>query len=179
MSEVCSRNFLFIKFPGRDLGGLLTFLKGFRTEAWLASGLLVCLLPGFLYSFYLVLRLADLRETRRYSYWWNVLIMLSAIAQQVREDLKPSSSLEWKGQEESPRYLSTRLVFIMMMVSSVVLFENFNASYTSFLSVVSQAEPFHTIQELDQTGLTIGAAKGTAFQTMFKVLSVVRLEMVM
>ena len=56
-----------------------------------------------------------------------------------------------------------------MMFGSVVLFENFNASYTSFLSVVSEAKPFHTIEELDQTGLTIGAAKGTAFQTMFKV----------
>ena len=56
-----------------------------------------------------------------------------------------------------------------MMVGSVIIFENFNASYTSFLSVVNQAKPFHTIEELDQTGLTIGAAKGTAFQTMFKV----------
>ena len=55
------------------------------------------------------------------------------------------------------------------MLGSVVLFENFNASYTSFLSVVSQAKPFHTIEELDLTGLKIGAAKGTAFQTMFKV----------
>ena len=35
-----------------------------------------------------------------------------------------------------------------MMVTSVVLFENFGASYTSFLSVVTQSTPFQTSEEL-------------------------------
>ena len=43
-----------------------------------------------------------------------------------------------QGQEDSPRYLSTRMVFIMMMLTRVVLFENFSASYTFFLTEMGQ-----------------------------------------
>ena len=100
--EASSRNFLFIKYPGRDLGGLLTFLKGFRTQAWLASGLLVCLLPLLLFSSYLVLRLADMKETLEYNYWWNVLIMLSAVAQQVKQGIKNGTKLLVEGSRGVP-----------------------------------------------------------------------------
>ena len=61
------------------------------------------------------------------------------------------------------------MIFIYMMVASVVLFENFSASYTSFLSVVTQAKPFETIAGLEQTSFTIGAQAGTAYRTMFTV----------
>ena len=46
---------------------------------------------------------------------------------------------------------------------------SFSASYTSFLSVVTQAEPFKTIPELEQTNFKVGAQSGTAFQAMFTV----------
>ena len=77
------------------------------------------------------------------------------------------------------------MVFFFMFLASVVLFESFrkislllnssihwiifSASYTSFLSVVTQAEPFKTIPELEQTNFKLGAQTGTAFQTMFTV----------
>ena len=45
-----------------------------------------------------------------------------------------------------------------------------SASYTSFLSVVTQAQPFATIAELEQqTSFTVGAQEGTAFRNMFIV----------
>ena len=43
-----------------------------------------------------------------------------------------------QGQDQTPRFNSTRLVFIYMMLASVVLFENYSASYTSYLSVVTE-----------------------------------------
>ena len=61
------------------------------------------------------------------------------------------------------------MVFLFMFLASVVLFESFSASYTSFLSVVKEAQPFETISELEQTSYLIGAQEGTAFQSMFSV----------
>ena len=58
----------------------------------------------------------------------------------------------------------------MMMVTSVVLFENFGASYTSFLSVVTQATPFQTVEELyTNTQYKIGDKGGTNQRINFKV----------
>ena len=79
------------------------------------------------------------------------------------------------------------MIFFYMFLSSVVLFESFrkvrlekyfyiyiynltfSASYTSFLSVVSQAKPFETIADLEKTSLTVGAQEGTTFRNMFRV----------
>ena len=80
------RNHLFIKFPGRDLGGILTFLKGFRSDAWTACVILVLTLPSCLFCFYLVLRSTGSQETLPYNYFWNLLIMLAGLAQQVTTD---------------------------------------------------------------------------------------------
>ena len=79
------------------------------------------------------------------------------------------SNTIYQGPENAPSLISTRMIFIYMMVASVVLFENFSASYTSFLSVVTQAKPFETIAGLEQTSFTIGAQAGTAYRTMFTV----------
>ena len=46
-----------------------------------------------------------------------------------------------------------------------------SASYTSFLSVVKQAEPFTSIQELEETNYLLGAQAGTLYQSMFQVLN--------
>ena len=63
-------------------------------------------------------------------------------------------------------------MFLMMMVSSVVLFENFGASYTSFLSVVTQSKPFDSVEELyTKTEYKIGDKGGTNQKINFKVLT--------
>ena len=61
------------------------------------------------------------------------------------------------------------MVYLFMFLSSVVLFESFNASYTSFLSVVSQATPFETLAQLEDTNFVVGAMVGNPIQTMFRV----------
>ena len=61
------------------------------------------------------------------------------------------------------------------MVASVILFESFSASYTSFLSVVNQAKPFESIEELEKTSFTIGAQVGTAYRNMFMVNTLLRM----
>ena len=88
--------------------------------------------------------------------------------------------------EFEPCYLSTRIVFILILFSSVVLFQNFAASYTSFLSVINQEEnvlffvilkktfqikPFETISQLySDTGYIAGTLEGTVGGQIFKVL---------
>ena len=57
-----------------------------------------------------------------------------------------------------------------MFFSSVVLFQNFAASYTSFLSVVTQFTPFENFEQLyKNTDYMIGTRKGVAMYGMFKV----------
>ena len=87
----CSRNKLFLKFPGRDLGGVLAFLRGFRRDAWLALGGLLLSLPAALALAVLVLRLAGLHESQAWGYGANTLLYSAAVAQQVTQgDLGPS-----------------------------------------------------------------------------------------
>ena len=62
------------------------------------------------------------------------------------------------------------MLFLMMMLTSVVLFENFGASYTSFLSVVTQSKPFDSVEELyTKTEYKIGDKGGTNQKINFKV----------
>ena len=77
------RNKFFIKFPGRDLGGVLAFLKGFRNDAWLACGLFVFILPGALYLIHSILYNFGLYDQENWSFGWNFLVFLAALAQQV------------------------------------------------------------------------------------------------
>ena len=94
-------------------------------------------------------------ETEHMNYGWNLLIFLAGVAQQ--------------GQENSPSPITARMIFIYMMVASVILFESFNASYTSFLSVVNIFNPFETLTDLEQTSFIIGAQELTAYRSMFIV----------
>ena len=94
-------------------------------------------------------------EPEHLNYGWNLLIFLAGVAQQ--------------GQEHSPSLITARMIFIYMMVASVILFESFNASYTSFLSVVNIFNPFQTLQDLEQTNFIIGAQELTAYRNMFIV----------
>ena len=56
-----------------------------------------------------------------------------------------------------------------MFYSSVMLFNAFSASYTSFLSVIEVAEPFNSISELEQTDFIIGGPSGSTYKTNFEV----------
>ena len=57
-----------------------------------------------------------------------------------------------------------------MLFSSVILFQNFAASYTSFLSVVTQFTPFKNFEQLYlDTDYMIGTREGVAMYGMFKV----------
>ena len=56
-----------------------------------------------------------------------------------------------------------------MFLASVVLFNVFSASYTSFLSVVKTAQPFSNIQELEKSSFRIGAPPGSTYKTNFEV----------
>ena len=58
----------------------------------------------------------------------------------------------------------------MILLSSVVLFQNFAASYTSFLSVVAPLEPFDSVKTLwSDTNTIIGTREGVAMYDMFIV----------
>ena len=56
-----------------------------------------------------------------------------------------------------------------MFLCSVVLFNVFSASYTSFLSVVKTAQPFSNIQELEKSSFKIGAPPGSTYKINFEV----------
>ena len=58
----------------------------------------------------------------------------------------------------------------MMLMASVILFQNFAASYTSFLSVVTLYQPFDNIKTLyTDTEYLVGTRQGSAIYDMFKV----------
>ena len=73
--------------------------------------------------------------------------------------------LIFQGVEYDPQYWSTRIVFLLMMVSSVVIFEMYAASYTAFLAVVKLAVPFDSLLSMyKDTDFKIGSQVGTAFK---------------
>ena len=72
-----------------------------------------------------------------------------------------------QGLEHEPRYFSTRLVFLIMMSSSVVIFEMYAASYTAFLAVVKLAVPFDSLLTMyKNTDYRIGSPVGTAYKQL-------------
>ena len=79
----CSRVKFFVKYPGRDLGGLFLFLKGFRADTWIGFLLLLLVLPISLYLVYSALKLFGLHEPFHWNLLHNFLIYLGAIGQQV------------------------------------------------------------------------------------------------
>ena len=75
-----------------------------------------------------------------------------------------------QGSEDTPKYTSTRIVFLIIFLGSVLLFQNFSASYTSFLSVVTEFQPFDGIQNLyEDTEFEVGTPEGWVTREMFKV----------
>ena len=69
--------------PGRDLGGVLAFLRGFREDAWLACLVYILLLPAFLSITNIILLYFNLADTEHLNYGWNLLVFIGGVAQQV------------------------------------------------------------------------------------------------
>ena len=81
------RNKFFIKSPGRDLGGFLSFIQGFRLGAWLASVVFLITMPLVFFIIYKILVFFDLQEVTEWSVGWNLFTVTGAIVQQVRVKL--------------------------------------------------------------------------------------------
>ena len=112
--------------------------EGFTTNAWLTGLLALLIVPLFLTASANILTFFSLPEKRPFPYSWTVFTYLNAFAQ--------------KDAEYEPSRVSTRLIFLLMCLSSMITFNMFSASYTSFLSVVKVASPFSSIQ-VTLTGL--------------------------
>ena len=107
------------------MGVILKLSPGFSNEAWYFYIGFLFLVPAFLWISYRTLKYYRLTETHNFSYFINVYILFNALSQQ--------------GFEQDPSYMSSRIIFIAMFLSGVVIFETFSASYTSFLSGTSIA----------------------------------------
>ena len=102
------------------IGVILKLSPGFSNEVWDFYIGFLLLVPAFLWISYRTLKYYRLNETHNFSYFINVYILFNALSQQ--------------GFEQDPSYMSSRIIFIAMFLSGVVIFETFSASYTSLLS---------------------------------------------
>jgi len=67
--------------------------------------------------------------------------------------------------------MSSRIVFCIILFGSVLLFQGFSASYTSFLSVTTQLKPFETVEQLySDTDYKVGTREGVAAAAMFRTI---------
>ena len=77
------RNKFFIASPGRDLGGFLSFIQGFRLSAWLASLVFLITMPLVFFITYKILLFFELKEVTEWTVGWNLFAVTGAIVQQV------------------------------------------------------------------------------------------------
>ena len=77
------RNKFFIESPGRDLGGFLSFVQGFRLRAWLASVVFLITMPLVFFIIYKILFFFELQEVTEWTVGWNLFAVAGAIVQQV------------------------------------------------------------------------------------------------
>ena len=76
----------------------------------------------------------------------------------------------FQGADITPVYSSTRIIFWFIFIGGVVLFQNFSASYTSFLSVVRQQKPFDSLKELyEKDEYIAGVPEGWTTKDILKV----------
>ena len=79
----CLRIALFVKFPGRDLGGFFSFFRGFTYSAWFALFVFLLTVPAFLHVNYHVLKYFELEEPNSWKYFWNIFVLFGSLSQQV------------------------------------------------------------------------------------------------
>ena len=82
-------NQVFIKFPGRDIGGAWAVFLPLATDAWLATLAFTLVLPMFLFLCYRLLTKYNFVEKFSFGYGQNVFILLNAFSQQVTNKCLP------------------------------------------------------------------------------------------
>ena len=70
-------NQVFIKFPGRDIGGAWAVFLPLATDAWLATLAFTLVLPMFLFLCYRLLTKYNFVEKFSFGYGQNVFILLN------------------------------------------------------------------------------------------------------
>ena len=161
----------FIEFPGRDLGGYFSFIEGFRMEAWYACIAFVFSVPAVFVLIYKLLDYFEQKQNHEWNYLQTIFLIFGAVSQQVHTTFTMYVVIDCEqGTENTPKYTSTRIVFLIIFLGSVLLFQNFSASYTSFLSVVTEYKPFDGMQSLyEDTEFDVGTPEGWVTVEMFKV----------
>ena len=76
-------NSVFIKFPGRDIGGIWAVLLPLSKEAWIATLGLLLVVPFFLAFSYRVLKHFNITEAFSFGYGKSVYLFFNAFSQQV------------------------------------------------------------------------------------------------
>ena len=74
---------MYVKFPGRDLGGFFSFFRGFTYRAWYAVFIFLLTVPAFLHVNYRILKYFELEEPNSWKYFWNIFVLFGALSQQV------------------------------------------------------------------------------------------------
>ena len=82
---VLFRNKLFIKNPGRDMGGFWAFFQPLAMDAWLAILGFTIVVPAFLFVAYKVLVHFNIWEKFSYGYGQNIFVLFNAFSQQVNQ----------------------------------------------------------------------------------------------
>ena len=99
--KILFRTKFFIKFPGRNLGGYLAFIKGsnhlteiasqayplcsgFRDDLWVCCVVFIFTVPAFLWASVRIQKYYRLGETYDYSYTMNIFILFYTLSQQVK-----------------------------------------------------------------------------------------------
>ena len=77
------RNRFFIRDPGRYLGGVFAFTKGFRDDAWIATIILMISLPAAMHMIYYILKYSKMIEDKDWNYFWNIFVFFGTFTQQV------------------------------------------------------------------------------------------------
>ena len=85
-----SRSSVFIKFPGRDIGGIWAVFLPLSQEAWISTLAFILIVPFFLFIFSRVLSHIYKNELFTFGYGESVYLFFNAISQQVTR--RPQSS---------------------------------------------------------------------------------------
>ena len=75
------------------------------------------------------------------------------------------------GTNYDPQWTSTKIIFIVIFGTGLVVYTAYSASLTSALAVIKIKYPFKDLQTFyDQTNYKIGSVQNTAMDELFQVL---------
>ena len=78
-----SRSSVFIKFPGRDIGGIWAVFLPLSQEAWISTVAFILIVPFFLFISSRVLSHVYKNEQFTFAYGESLYLFFNAISQQV------------------------------------------------------------------------------------------------